>query len=148
MSDVFSVSKRSAVMSLIRSRGNKTTEVALIALMRSHKITGWRRNQLLMGRPDFVFREHGIAVFVDGCFWHGCPACYREPKQNAAFWRAKISANRVRDKRVNAGLRAEGWKVVRLWEHELRRTRKGGRSFRRLLALVAAASGPSRKRTL
>ncbi|MDR3548832.1 MAG: very short patch repair endonuclease [Candidatus Pacebacteria bacterium] len=67
---------------------------------------------------DIVFSGPRVAVFVDGCFWHGCPKHASWPKQNAEFWRTKILANRVRDQDTNARLRANGWKVVRVWGHE------------------------------
>jgi len=67
---------------------------------------------------DVVFSRPHIAVFVDGCFWHGCPLHASWPKQNAKFWRAKILANRKRDADTDERLRAEGWKVVRVWAHE------------------------------
>jgi DNA mismatch endonuclease (patch repair protein) len=70
-------------------------------------------------RPDFVFPKLGIAVFVDGCFWHGCPLHATQPKQNAEFWSAKIAANQARDRLVTRTLRARGWRVLRIWEHEL-----------------------------
>jgi DNA mismatch endonuclease (patch repair protein) len=70
-------------------------------------------------KPDFVFRKLKLAVFVDGCFWHGCPRHFIKPRNNAAFWRAKIAANRTRDRFVNRTLRAQGWKVLRIWEHAL-----------------------------
>ena len=73
MPDVFTKAKRSEVMSRIRGRGNKDTELALAKLLRRHRITGWRRNQPVFGKPDFVFPKLKLAVFVDGCFWHGCP---------------------------------------------------------------------------
>ena len=73
MADVFSKRKRSEVTSRIRGRGNKDTELALAMLMRRHRISGWRRNQNVFGKPDFVFRKLKLAVFVDECFWHGCP---------------------------------------------------------------------------
>lgn len=72
-------------------------------------------------KPDFVFRHLRVALFVDGCFWHGCPKHATQPKTNAAFWRDKIAANRARDRRVTRVLRALGWRVLRIWEHELRR---------------------------
>ncbi len=72
-------------------------------------------------KPDFVFPKLRLAVFVDGCFWHGCPSHATWPKQNAAFWRKKILGNRARDRRVNRELCALGWRVVRVWEHELAR---------------------------
>jgi DNA mismatch endonuclease (patch repair protein) len=71
-------------------------------------------------RPDFVFRERRVAVFVDGCFWHACPRHGTKPKGNAAFWRAKFRGNIARDRRDTRNLRRSGWRVVRLWEHELR----------------------------
>jgi len=121
MADVFSKSKRSEVMSRIRSRGNQATELALAKLFRRHKITGWRRNQKVFGKPDFIFPKHKLAVFVDGCFWHGCPKHGTQPKSNAAFWRKKISRNQIRDRLVTRTLRKAGWRVLRIWEHELTR---------------------------
>ena len=133
MADIFTRKKRSAVMSAIRSHGNAATELRLIALFRAHRITGWRRGVTLRGpaprgsirpfrvKPDFVFSSRKLAVFVDGCFWHGCPLHGTSPKTNAAFWRKKISANRTRDRLVTRTLRTHGWRVLRLWEHALHR---------------------------
>jgi DNA mismatch endonuclease, patch repair protein len=123
MPDVFSTQKRSAVMAAIRSHGNKATELRLIAKFKAHGITGWRRHRPLFGRPDFVFSAEKLAVFVDGCFWHGCPRHGTMPVNNAAFWLKKITRNRARDMEVNRVLRAKGWRVLRIWEHDL--TRKG-----------------------
>ena len=121
MADVFSIRKRSEVMSRIRGRGNKDTELVVVQLFRRNGITGWRRNQKIFGKPDFVFREARLAVFVDGCFWHGCPKHCRMPVGNRAFWRRKFSRNRERDVLVNRTLRKAGWKVLRVWEHHLHR---------------------------
>lgn len=121
MPDVFTRQKRSAVMALIRGRGNKDTELRLIALMRVQRITGWRRGSTLRGRPDFVFPRAKLAVFVDGCFWHGCPAHATWPKNNAAFWEAKILGNRARDRAITRELKRAGWRVLRVWEHALSR---------------------------
>jgi DNA mismatch endonuclease (patch repair protein) len=136
MTDVFTRTKRSEVMSRIRGRGNLSTEMRMIALMREHGIKGWRRNRRLPGRPDFVFPAEKIAVFVDGCFWHGCPVHYREPASSSGFWRTKVSTNRRRDRRVNRKLRANGWRVIRVWEHDLTRKSSGGMiaRFRRFLS--------------
>jgi len=117
--DVFTKAKRSEVMSRIRSRGNKDTELALAKLFRRNKITGWRRNQRIFGKPDFIFPNHTLAIFVDGCFWHGCPKHATKPKNNRAFWHRKLSANKARDRLVNQTLRRTGWCVLRIWEHEL-----------------------------
>jgi DNA mismatch endonuclease (patch repair protein) len=73
----------------------------------------------LPGRPDFVFRRQHVCVFVDGCFWHGCPRCYRRPSSNRKYWDEKVKRNRARDRRVNQELRRRGWRVLRFWEHDL-----------------------------
>jgi DNA mismatch endonuclease (patch repair protein) len=179
MADVFTKAKRSEVMSRIRGRGNKDTELALAKLLRAHKISGWRRHLLvrvavdssklrverrkpgsasprpsqrgegvrrrnsqqstlnppvlrnstaeggqLAVRPDFVFPKSRTAVFVDGCFWHGCPKHATQPASNRAFWKKKLARNRVRDVLVNRTLRAQGWRVLRIWEHDLHRATK------------------------
>lgn len=134
MTDIWSKRKRSEVMSSIRGRGNKTTELRLITFFRMHRITGWRRGSSITGKPDFVFPRLRLAIFADGCFWHGCPRHGVRPKQNANFWREKIARNRARDRVVARALRAEGWQVLRIWEHELSR-----KSEKRLLCRLAAA---------
>jgi DNA mismatch endonuclease (patch repair protein) len=106
-------------MSKIRGHGNKDTELALMKLFRRHRITGWRRHQDVFGKPDFIFPAAKLAVFVDGCFWHGCPRCFRRPKSNRKFWDKKICRNRERDREVSRELRRLGWRVVRIWEHDL-----------------------------
>ncbi len=121
MADVFSKRKRSQVMSAIRSKGNKDTEIRLAAIFRAHKITGWRRSQNLLGKPDFVFRRERLAVFVDGCFWHGCPKHGRKPDSNRDYWLPKLERNRKRDAEAGRALRKKGWHVLRIWEHDLRR---------------------------
>ncbi len=103
MPDVFTKAKRSEVMSRIRGHGNKATELALLRLFRAHRITGWRRRQLVFGKPDFVFPKLKLAIFVDGCFWHGCPRHATQPKHNAAFWRKKFATNQARDRLVTLG---------------------------------------------
>lgn len=136
MPDVFTKAKRSEVMSLIRSHGNTATELRLVKLMRGHRITGWRRQVALIVhpstvrrvkvRPDFVFRRERVAVFVDGCYWHGCPRHYRRPKGNQKFWDAKIERNQTRDRLVTRALRKAGWKVLRIWECALSKKRQNG----------------------
>lgn len=123
MSDIFSKSKRSEVMSLVRSRGNKRTEMRMMSLFRLKGIKGWRRHYpikwqagRLSVRPDFVFRHARVAVFVDGCFWHCCPRHSTQPKQNREFWEAKFVYNKAHDREVTQGLKRKGWKVVRIWQ--------------------------------
>jgi DNA mismatch endonuclease, patch repair protein len=103
----------------IGGRGNKDTELALMKLLRRHCITGWRRNQPLFGKPDFIFRKVRLALFVDGCFWHGCPKHSHWPNSNRLFWRNKFLRNKIRDRFVTRTLREQGWRVLRIWEHEL-----------------------------
>lgn len=110
---------RSQLMGRIRSRGNKKTELAMIRLLREHRIRGWRRHHSVTGVPDFAFRRERLAIFVDGCFWHGCPRHYRPPQTRASFWRNKVAANRKRDRRVDRKLRTAGWSVLRVWECHL-----------------------------
>jgi len=137
MPDVFTKAKRSRVMSSIRGRGNKETELALARLFRAEGITGWRRHASLLGKPDFTFHKLRVAVFVDGCFWHGCAKHANLPVNNRAFWRKKLSGNQVRDRRVTRTLRGNGWRVLRIWEHEL--ARKGAeRLIARLKRVLVA----------
>jgi DNA mismatch endonuclease, patch repair protein len=188
MPDVFTKRKRSEVMSRIRGKGNKDTEIALAKLLRAEGITGWRRQGRIRikveggrmrdergqgqyhrsqaapnafgvklpvpGIPvrqtniwvDFTFQKERVAVFVDGCFWHGCPK-HSSPRRwlrkssmgkaetteilrqaqddkrgkrtGKAFWASKMAGNMARDRFVNRALRRRGWMVVRIWEHDL-----------------------------
>jgi DNA mismatch endonuclease (patch repair protein) len=120
MPDVFTKEKRSEVMSHIRGKGNKDTELALARLMREQGIKGWRRHVPITGRPDFVFRTERVAVFVDGCFWHQCPKHSNTPANNREFWKKKLGANVERDRVVTSTLASKGWTVLRIWEHEFK----------------------------
>lgn len=167
MPDVFTPTKRSEVMSRIRGRGNRDTELALAKLLRQCHITGWRRHlKIKLGElqvkkpaskpqnnsspatrtraqfivhPDFVFPRQRTAVFVDGCFWHGCPKHSNLPVNNRDFWEKKLNGNKARDRFVNRCLRKAGWQVVRIWEHDL--TKRPDMCVRRIQrALVSNAS--------
>ena|SRR5215216_106686 len=111
---------RSQLMSRVRSSGNKTTELLAAKLFRANGIAGWRRHQNFVGKPDFIWPRQKVAVFIDGCFWHG-HGCGRNlsPKTNAKLWKAKIEANRKRDQSNTRVLRFMGWKVIRVWECSL-----------------------------
>jgi len=113
---------RSELMSRVKSAGNLTTELRLAALLHANKVAGWRRHTRLLGNPDFVWRAERVALFVDGCYWHG-HHCDRNlsPKTNARIWQAKFRRNRRHDLVVTRKLRALGWTVVRIWECELAR---------------------------
>jgi DNA mismatch endonuclease (patch repair protein) len=141
MADVFTRTKRSEVMARIRSRGNKNTELALIRLFKSHGILGWRRNQSVFGKPDFVFSQKRLVVFVDGCYWHSCPRHSRLPDSNRAYWRDKFSRNKARDRSVTLALRRKGWRVLRIWEHELRKPTRTIWRIRLALAWPSSQTG-------
>ena len=116
--------KRSRNMSAIRGTKNKSTELELLKLLRKNRITGWRRHSaVVFGKPDFIFSGQKVAIFVDGCFWHGCKDIKKSPVANKNFWVEKIKNNKIRDSKVTKTLRKEGWKVVRIWEHELKRSK-------------------------
>ncbi len=107
---------RSKIMASVRSRGNRTTEIAFGKLLWASGLRGYRKHWLILGKPDFAWPGRKIAVFVDGCFWHGCTKCKTLPASNVEFWKTKIETNRRRDVHVTRLLRREGWKVVRIWE--------------------------------
>lgn len=120
MGDIYSKEKRSEIMSRIPSKRNKSTEVKLISLFKSYGITGWRRNYNVIGHPDFVFLKRRIAIFVDGCFWHGHNCRNTTPKSNADFWRKKKENNIAHDKKISELFESRGWKVIRIWECEIK----------------------------
>ena len=119
MADVLSPAQRSLCMSQNRGRNTKPE----VVLRKACWSLGMRYSlgSKLPGRPDFVFGRHRVAVFVDGCFWHGCPLHYQPPATRPDFWRKKIEANKARDAVVNDSLRSLGWSVVRIWEHTVRK---------------------------
>jgi DNA mismatch endonuclease (patch repair protein) len=121
MTDRITKGERSRNMSRIRSFGNESTEKRMIRLFRQNGIKGWRRHLKLPGRPDFTFPEKRVIVFVDGCFWHSCPVCNWRPATNVSYWQGKLARNRQMDRSANTELRKAGWKVVRIWEHVLKR---------------------------
>lgn len=91
---------------------------ALYARGRRYRVNHFLRVGSVRVRPDIVFPKHRIAVFIDGCFWHGCPVHGTRPRSNQAYWDPKLSRNKARDKRNTAMLTSLGWCVIRVWEHE------------------------------
>lgn len=124
MADVFDKQTRSNIMKRVRSKGNKSTELSLIEVFRTLGITGWRRNYSVIGHPDFVFLDRRIAVFVDGCFWHGHDCRNTSPKANAEYWNAKRQRNQQHDLDVTARFESRGWTVLRIWECELKKSNR------------------------
>ena len=120
MVDTVSKDIRSYVMRCIPSRGTKPEVLMRLALVREG-IRGWRMQSLeLPGKPDFVFEKKKLVVFIDGCFWHGCVKCYRGPKSNKRYWNSKLRLNKARDTKNSKMLLSLGWRVLRLWEHQVR----------------------------
>lgn len=133
--DVFSPEKRSAVMRRVKGR-DTSPELAVRRILRAAGI-GYRLGGTgLPGRPDLVMKGRKVALFVHGCFWHGhdCPRGARQPKTNADYWIAKISRNRTRDSAAVKALEASGWRVVVVWECEMRQADFAAR-------LIAAVRG-------
>lgn len=120
MADIFTKEKRSEVMSRIKSK-NTGLERVVFRFLRGRGIHFQKHYRRAPGSPDVAVPSRKIAVFIDGDFWHG----YRYPtwrhKMKPGFWREKIERNRARDKRNFAKLRRRGWRVLRVWEHDLMR---------------------------
>ncbi len=124
MPDIFTPEKRSEIMSLIRSKNTKP-EVMFFKLMSSslHK-EGYRYRKhyaSLPGKPDAVFVSRKIAIFMDGDFWHGYKFDIETTRLSEGFWREKIVRNMERDRKVNRKLKSMGWKVMRFWEHDVKK---------------------------
>ena len=121
MADPLSPEQRSALMAKVRSKGNRSTEMKAVSALERNGVKGWvQQPPDFIGHPDFVFPELRITLFVDGCFWHGCPECGRVPKSRVQFWKSKIENNMRRDESVTKELVSNRFRVMRVWEHELR----------------------------
>ena len=121
MADTFSSEKRSDIMRQVKSRRNKSTELKLIEWFKANGIKGWRRGYPIKGKPDFVFLRQRVAIFADGCFWHGHDCRNTRPEQNKDYWTVKRARNIARDQLVNTHLSNKGWTVFRIWECEVRK---------------------------
>jgi DNA mismatch endonuclease, patch repair protein len=121
MTDVLTPQQRSFNMSRIRGRDTRP-ETEVRAGLRAAGMRGYRTHSSLAGKPDIVFPSAKLAIFVDGCFWHKCPLDYQEPETRRDFWAKKINGNVDRDKKVDKILTDSGWKVLRIWEHEVRKS--------------------------
>ena len=132
--DNLSSSDRKKNMRNIKSTGARSTEKILRSSLVGAGISGFKLNyEKLPGKPDFVFCKEQVVVFVDGCFWHGCPQCYKSPKSNNEYWRGKYNTNKKRDRQVDIALTEDGWAVVRIWEHELKNISSARHRVQKLL---------------
>jgi len=133
MPDTFSKEERTNIMRQVKSSRNKSTELKLITYFKSNNITGWRRKYNLFGKPDFTFPKKHIAVFVDGCFWHGHDCRNLKPTSNKNYWDRKIQRNKERDIEVNKFLKTKGWSVIRIWECQLKDSNKVNRLILKII---------------
>jgi DNA mismatch endonuclease, patch repair protein len=131
--DVFNKRKRSHIMSLIRSE-NTLPERIVSKLLRRNGVYFAKNAKSVTGRPDFLFRRKKLAVFIDSDFWHGHPTRFKMPKSNVEFWSEKIGRNKRRDRRVVRILRNDGWKVLRLWEYDVKK--RPEKSIERIMAAL------------
>ena len=141
MADVFDKSVRSDIMSKVRSKGNKSTELRLIEIFKEADLTGWRRNYPVKGKPDFVFLGYRVAVFVDGCFWHGHDCRNTRPKENSEYWVKKRERNMRRDCEITTLFESRGWIVLRIWECELKKSNEAKTLEKIQTALSAMGTG-------
>jgi DNA mismatch endonuclease, patch repair protein len=133
MTDVLTPEQRKLNMSHIRGK-NTVPEIKLRKLLYASGIRGYRIHYNLPGKPDIVFTKKKIAIFIDGCFWHKCPVDFQEPETRKEFWMKKIQTNIDRDKKVNEQLKNDGWTVIRIWEHEIRKEPE--KAVKKIIALL------------
>ena len=112
---------RSATMSLIRSKDSKLERRFCEALALCGVMDLKQHSKAVLGRPDFIHESKKIAILLDSCFWHGCPKHIRMPASNQGYWINKIQGNRRRDHHVKQELKKQGWKVIRIWEHSIKK---------------------------
>lgn len=139
--DNLTKAQRSLLMGRVRQRGT-ALEIQLRSELRACGAR-YRTNVRLPGTPDIAFPVARIAVFVDGCFWHGCPAHGTMPSTNRTFWQNKIRRNRKRDREVKTALHRLGWIAVRVWEHDVKKhaDRVARKLLRTLERRTAAGKG-------
>lgn len=133
--------KRSKIMASIRGKHNKTTDYKLRMLLIKNNIKGWKlHSKEIFGTPDFYFSKKKLAIFVDGCFWHGCKSCGHIPKTRSAFWRTKFERNQIRAKLVKSKLREHSIEVMRIWEHVFENPSKTSRVIQNISSYVSKNS--------
>ena len=135
MADIFTTEKRSLIMSGVHSKENKSTELKLIRYFKENGIHGWMRGYKVKGHPDFVFLNKKIAIFVDGCFWHGHDCRNTRPADHQEYWQKKRERNIRHDQEITARFEARGWTVIRIWECELKKKNQD-LLFKKVLEIV------------
>ena len=133
LTDVLTPDQRKLNMSRVRGK-NTGPEIKIRKLLWSRGIRGYRIHHNLLGKPDIVFTKKRVAIFIDGCFWHKCPVCFQEPETRKEFWMKKIQSNIDRDAKVDEQLKNNGWTVIRIWEHEIRKEPE--KAIKKIIALL------------
>jgi len=133
LTDVLTPDQRKLNMSRVRGK-NTGPEIKIRKLLWSRGIRGYRIHHNLHGKPDIVFTKKRVAIFIDGCFWHKCPVCFQEPETRKEFWMKKIQSNIDRDAKVDEQLKNNGWTVIRIWEHEIRKEPE--KAIKKIIALL------------
>lgn len=120
MADKFKKSIRSFIMSRIKGRNTKAEVQFRRGLFnRGYRYSLRHRFKELNFRPDLTLKAKKACIFIDGCFWHMCPKCFKRPKSNKTYWGPKLKRNAERDRQQTRFLKKNGWKVIRIWEHEV-----------------------------
>lgn len=125
MVDVLTQAQRSHNMSMVRAKGTEPETLLREILIANGAVAFNTHSPEIPGKPDFYFSEQRVAIFMDGCFWHGCTKCFKAPTTNMKFWRIKIAENTTRDRTVNKKLRARGIQILRIKEHEIKKNPDG-----------------------
>ena len=138
MSDNLTHEHRLKAMRAVKAKGTRL-ERRFSSMLAGMNLRGWKKNvDNVLGKPDVVFEALRLAIFLDGCFWHGCPFCHKKlPSTNRDYWEKKISRNKSLARSYTKKLRKNGWIVVRVWEHELSSAVTMGKLRRRLYDLAA-----------
>lgn len=140
--DTVSAKKRSQIMAQVKSR-NTSPEIAFRKILYKNGIR-YRLHYKIDGNPDIVIVSKKIAIFIDGCFWHKCPRCYRPPHTNLHYWEPKIERNVLRDRANNKTLKLKGWHVIRFWEHQIKKTPQ--KALAKVLKLIRLEPAGQEKR--
>ena len=118
--DIFSKKKRSEIMSKVKNKGSKL-EIKFGKILWAAGFRYRKNSSKYLGKPDFVLPKYKTVFFIDSCFWHGCKKHGSLPVTRKKFWVEKIEGNKARDKKVNCHYKKIGWKVIRIWEHDLKK---------------------------
>jgi len=148
MGDNLTPEDRRKTMQAVKGKGTRL-EKSLFSMLAGMGLRGWKKNvDSIMGKPDVAFVSQHVAIFIDGCFWHGCPRCQRKlPKTNRQYWKRKIKRNVALARLNNRRLRADGWTVLRIWEHEISKAADTTKVRAKILRTISLKEARFGKRT-